>query len=108
MGSPLTGDADAVAAGFAAFADLGADHLIVALDPTTPEALARLARGARPLPRPLTATGPGLEDPFAPGGVIRLEREYEDVLPGQPQGRRAGATPSATMTGAVRTAGRAS
>ncbi len=42
-GTALTGDADEVAAGFAAHAALGADHLIVALDPTTPEALARLA-----------------------------------------------------------------
>jgi probable F420-dependent oxidoreductase len=42
-GTPLTGDADEVAAGLAAHAALGATHAIVALDPTTPEALARLA-----------------------------------------------------------------
>ena len=38
----LTGDADAVAAGLRHHAELGADHAIIALEPTTPEALARL------------------------------------------------------------------
>ena len=37
----LTGDADAIAAGLAAHAADGADHVIAALDPNTPEALAR-------------------------------------------------------------------
>ena len=37
----LTGDADAIAAGLAAHAADGADHIIVALDPNTPESLAR-------------------------------------------------------------------
>jgi probable F420-dependent oxidoreductase len=38
----LTGDAESVAAGFRRHADAGADHIIVALEPTTPTALARL------------------------------------------------------------------
>jgi alkanesulfonate monooxygenase SsuD/methylene tetrahydromethanopterin reductase-like flavin-dependent oxidoreductase (luciferase family) len=40
-GPALSGDADAVAAGLAAHATAGAEHLIAALDPNTPEALAR-------------------------------------------------------------------
>lgn len=38
----LTGDAESVAAGFGRHADAGVDHIIVALEPTTPTALARL------------------------------------------------------------------
>lgn len=37
----LSGDADEIAAGLAAHAAAGADHVIAALDPSTPEALAR-------------------------------------------------------------------
>jgi probable F420-dependent oxidoreductase len=40
-GPALSGDADEVAAGLAAHAEAGADHLIAALDPNTFEALAR-------------------------------------------------------------------
>lgn len=40
-GPALSGDADEMAAGLAAHAAAGADHLIAALDPNTPEALAR-------------------------------------------------------------------
>lgn len=40
-GPALSGDADEVAAGLAAHAEAGADHLIAALAPNTPEALAR-------------------------------------------------------------------
>ena len=40
-GPALSGDADEVAAGLAAHAAAGADHVIAALDPNTPEALAR-------------------------------------------------------------------
>ena len=40
-GAALSGDADEVAAGLAAHAEAGADHVIAALDPNTPEALAR-------------------------------------------------------------------
>ncbi len=39
----LSGPIEEVAAGFAAHADLGASHLIVALEPTTPETVRRLA-----------------------------------------------------------------
>jgi probable F420-dependent oxidoreductase len=39
----LSGDADAVAAGLRHHAELGADHAIIALEPSTPEALARLS-----------------------------------------------------------------
>lgn len=39
-GPALSGDADEIAAGLAAHAAAGADHLIAALDPNTPEALA--------------------------------------------------------------------
>ncbi len=40
-GLALSGDADAIAAGLAAHAEAGADHVIAALDPSTPDALAR-------------------------------------------------------------------
>jgi alkanesulfonate monooxygenase SsuD/methylene tetrahydromethanopterin reductase-like flavin-dependent oxidoreductase (luciferase family) len=40
-GPALTGDADSIAAGLAAHAADGADHVIAALDPSTPESLAR-------------------------------------------------------------------
>jgi alkanesulfonate monooxygenase SsuD/methylene tetrahydromethanopterin reductase-like flavin-dependent oxidoreductase (luciferase family) len=40
-GPALSGDADAIAAGLAAHAADGADHVIAALDPGTPESLAR-------------------------------------------------------------------
>jgi alkanesulfonate monooxygenase SsuD/methylene tetrahydromethanopterin reductase-like flavin-dependent oxidoreductase (luciferase family) len=39
-GPALSGDADEIAAGLAAHAAAGADHVIAALDPSTPEALA--------------------------------------------------------------------
>ena len=40
-GPALSGDADEIAAGLAAHAAAGADHVIAALDPSTPETLAR-------------------------------------------------------------------
>ena len=40
-GTALSGDAGEVAAGLAAHAAAGADHLIVALEPSTPDALER-------------------------------------------------------------------
>jgi alkanesulfonate monooxygenase SsuD/methylene tetrahydromethanopterin reductase-like flavin-dependent oxidoreductase (luciferase family) len=46
-GPALTGDADAIADGFAAHATDGADHIIVALDPGTPESLTRLIEAVR-------------------------------------------------------------
>ncbi|MEO5885228.1 MAG: LLM class flavin-dependent oxidoreductase [Candidatus Limnocylindrales bacterium] len=46
-GPALTGSVDEVAAGLAAHAGLGASHLIVALDPATPEAVGRLAAAVR-------------------------------------------------------------
>ena len=46
-GSPLTGTAEEVAAGFLEHVELGARHLIVALDPTTPAAVERLAEAVR-------------------------------------------------------------
>jgi alkanesulfonate monooxygenase SsuD/methylene tetrahydromethanopterin reductase-like flavin-dependent oxidoreductase (luciferase family) len=42
-GAPLGGGAEEVAAAFATYEALGAEHLIVALDPTTPAGVARLA-----------------------------------------------------------------
>jgi hypothetical protein len=44
-GPALTGDADAIAAGLAAHAADGTDHVIAALDPGTPESLARFLEG---------------------------------------------------------------
>jgi alkanesulfonate monooxygenase SsuD/methylene tetrahydromethanopterin reductase-like flavin-dependent oxidoreductase (luciferase family) len=46
-GSPLTGSAEEVAAGLVEHVELGARHLIVALDPTTPAAVERLAEAVR-------------------------------------------------------------
>jgi alkanesulfonate monooxygenase SsuD/methylene tetrahydromethanopterin reductase-like flavin-dependent oxidoreductase (luciferase family) len=46
-GSPLTGSADEIAAGLLEHVELGARHLIVALDPTTPAAVERLAEAVR-------------------------------------------------------------
>jgi alkanesulfonate monooxygenase SsuD/methylene tetrahydromethanopterin reductase-like flavin-dependent oxidoreductase (luciferase family) len=42
----ISGSIDEIAAGFAAHADLGATHLIVAAEPTTPEAVRRVAAAA--------------------------------------------------------------
>jgi hypothetical protein len=44
--SESTGDAEIVA-GLAAYADEGTGHVIAALEPTTPEAVARFAEAAR-------------------------------------------------------------
>jgi hypothetical protein len=52
----LSGSADEIAAGLAAHADLGAAHLIVALEPTTPESVRRLAAAADRFRAQLAAT----------------------------------------------------
>ncbi len=52
----LTGDAAAVAAGLQRHANLGADHAIIALEPTTPGSVARLAAAVARL-----RAGPGQE-----------------------------------------------
>ena len=55
-GRPMEGSPEVIAEGLAAHAALGADHVIVALDPNTPAALARFLeavevyRGAAALP----------------------------------------------------------
>jgi alkanesulfonate monooxygenase SsuD/methylene tetrahydromethanopterin reductase-like flavin-dependent oxidoreductase (luciferase family) len=46
-GSPLTGSAEDVAAGLIEHVELGAQHLIVAVDPATPAAVERLAAAVR-------------------------------------------------------------
>ena len=46
-GQALSGDADEIAAGLAAHATAGADHVIAALDPNTPEALERFLEAVR-------------------------------------------------------------
>jgi alkanesulfonate monooxygenase SsuD/methylene tetrahydromethanopterin reductase-like flavin-dependent oxidoreductase (luciferase family) len=46
-GPALSGDADDIAAGLAAHAAAGANHIIAALDPNTPEALARFVEAVR-------------------------------------------------------------
>jgi alkanesulfonate monooxygenase SsuD/methylene tetrahydromethanopterin reductase-like flavin-dependent oxidoreductase (luciferase family) len=43
----LTGDVDEIAAGIRAYADDGTGHLIAAIEPKTPEAVARFAEAAR-------------------------------------------------------------